>query len=141
MAAPVKAYVLKARVDDPLAASWVFEQQKTMYGGKAIAVGDAVFVWASEHEGGTGLVALGVVTHAEPTPRRPGPERQTPRVSVHIARSALARQPLSRTELKPFTHWDDGQPETELAFKLCRQATNKVVGVSAPTADFLRRRC
>jgi len=33
-----------------------------MYGGKHIAVGDKVFVFASENEGGRGLIARGVVT-------------------------------------------------------------------------------
>lgn len=31
---------------------------KTMYGGKNIAKGDAVFIFASENEGGRGLLAL-----------------------------------------------------------------------------------
>ena len=53
-----------------------------MYGGKHIAEGDTVFVFASENEGGQGLVAGGVVTSAEATPKKRGIARQTPRVSV-----------------------------------------------------------
>ena len=53
-----------------------------MYGGKQIAVGDTIFIFASENEGGQGLVAQGVVTASKAIPRRPGVERQTPRVSI-----------------------------------------------------------
>jgi len=33
--------------------------------------------------------------------------------------------------------WNDGQPQTELNFKFYRQSTNKIVGISDETADFL----
>jgi len=39
----------------------------------------------------------------------------------------------------PFSNWKDGRPETELNFKFYRQATNKIVGLSAQTAAFLGR--
>src|SRR5262249_44561715 len=55
-----------------------------------------------------------------------------------IKRSALAKRAFGRSQLKLFRDWDDGQPETELNFKFYRQATNKVVGISAETASFLR---
>lgn len=130
-------YAIKADISDPRAESWRFAAQKTMYGGKAIAVGDVVYVFASENEGGTGLIARGEVTAAEATPRLPGIERQTPRVSITVRRTALAGRRLGRTELKPFKNWDDGRPETELNFKFYRQATNKIVGLSAAAAAFL----
>jgi hypothetical protein len=108
-----------------------------MYGGKAIAAGDTVFLFASETEGGQGLVARGVVTAAEPVARTPGIARQTPRVTVAIRRTALAKRRLGRAELKAFTAWNDGQPETELNFKFYRQATNKIGGISDAAAAFL----
>ena len=108
-----------------------------MYGGKSIAEGDTIFVFASENEGGRGLVARGVVTFAVAIPRKPGVARQTPRVSLSVRRTALARRPLGRTDLKPLTDWKDGQPGTELNFKFYRQATNKIVGLSDETASFL----
>jgi hypothetical protein len=133
------AYVIKTAVGDPKARVFVFERQKTMYGGKHIAVGDTVFVIASENSGGPGLVARGVVTSATAVARTPRVERQTPRVSIAVRRTALARRRLGRIELAPWKDWDDGRPETELNFKLYRQATDKIVGVSAPTAAFLQR--
>jgi len=43
-----------------------------------------------------------------------------------------------RSELKPFSDWGDGRPETELNFKLYRQATDKIVGISHEAIAFLR---
>ena len=130
-------FAIKAEIRDPQAAHFDFPAQKTMYGGKRIAAGDVVYLFASENEGGAGLMARGVVTAAEATPRQPGVERQTPRVSVRVQRTALARRRLGRTELKPFAGWDDGRPETELNFKFYRQATDKIVGLSPAAAAFL----
>ncbi len=133
-------YAIKTAIAEPTAASWTFADQKTMYGGKRIARGAVVYLFASENAGGSGLVARGVVTAATPTPRRPGVARQTPCVSVTIERSALAKRRLGRAELKPFADWDDGRGETELNFKFYRQATDKIVGLS-PAAVALLERC
>jgi len=127
-------FVIKAHVADPRAITFAFTAQKTMYGGKTVGNGDVVFVFASENEGGRGLVARGVVTSMEAVPRRRGIARQTPRVSVVVRRTALAKRSLGRADLKPLTSWDDGQPATELNFKLYRQATNKIVGISDEAA-------
>ena len=130
-------FAIKAEVHDPRAKSFAFTAQKTMYGGKRIAAGDTVFVFASENEGGQGLIARGVVISAEATARKRGIVRQTPRVSVTIGRTARAKRPLGRSELKHFTDWNDGQPATELNFKFYRQATNKIVGISDEAVAFL----
>ena len=112
----------------PWAKTFAFRAQKTMYGGKHIAKGDTIFVFASENEGGPGLIASGIVTSAKAIAKKPGIARQTPRVSITIRRTALARRRLGRSELKLFSDWNDGRPETELNFKFYRQATNKIVG-------------
>jgi hypothetical protein len=130
-------FAIKAEVCDPRAKTFTFTAQKTMYGGKHIAEGDTVFVFASETEGGQGLVARGVVTTAEVIAKRRGITRQTPRVSLTIRRTALAKRPLGRSELKHFADWNDGQPGTELNFKFYRQATNKIAGISDEAAAFL----
>src|SRR5215472_9903031 len=108
-----------------------------MYGGKHIAKGDMVFVLASENDGGQGLIARGVVTSAVAIAKKRGVTRQTPRVSIDVKRTALAKRPLGRSELKRFADWNDGRPETELNFKFYRQATNKIAGISDETAAFL----
>ena len=53
-------FAIKAEVSDPGAKAFAFSEQKTMYGGKHIAGGDTIFVFASENEGGSGLIARGV---------------------------------------------------------------------------------
>ncbi len=131
-------FAIKAEVGDPGAATLSFTAQKTMYGGKHIAEGDTVFVFASENEGGPGLIARGVVTSAHAIPRKREIARQTPRVSLAVRRTASAKRRLGRSELRPFSDWDDGRPETELNFKFYRQATNKVAGISDEAAAFLR---
>lgn len=131
------AFAIKAEIRDPQTTIFRFTAQKTMYGGKHIAEGDTVFLFASENEGGKGLVARGVVTSAQATRKKPGITRQTPRVSVSIKRTALAKRPLGRRELKPLTDWNDGRPGTELNFKFYRQGTNKIVGISDQAARFL----
>ena len=133
-------YAIKVEIKDLRAKTFTFNAQKTMYGGKKIAEGDAIFIFASENEGGPGLIARGVVTSAKPSPRKPGVERWTPRVSITVKRTALVKKRLGRAELKPFSNWKDGRPETELNFKFYRQATNKIVGVSEGAAAFLGRR-
>jgi len=131
------AFAIKAEIPDPRATAFSFVAQKTMYGGKYIAEGDTVFLFASENEGGQGLIARGVVNSAKATAKKRGIARQTPRVSVAIRRTALAKRPLGRSELKRFSDWNDGRPQTELNFKFYRQATNKIVGISDQVAEYL----
>ena len=131
-------FAIKAEVSDPRAETFAYSEQKTMYGGKRIARGDTIFVFASENEGGLGLIASGIVTSAEAIARKRGIVRQTPRVSITIRRTALAKRRLGRAELKLFSNWNDDRPETELNFKFYRQATNKIVGISDEAAAFIR---
>ena len=131
-------FAIKAEINDPSAERFRFNAQKTMYGGKHIARGDTIFVFASENEGGPGLIASGVVTSARVIANEPGIARQTPRVSITIRRTALAKRHLGRSELKLFSNWNDCRPETELNFKFYRQATNKIVGISNKATAFLR---
>ncbi len=132
------AFAIKAEIADPQAEHFAFTAQKTMYGGKTIAAGDTIFLFASENEGGQGLLARGIVLSAEAVARQPDIERQTPRVSITVRRTALARRPLGRGELRHLVDWQDGQPGTELNFKFYRQATDKIVGLSESAAAFLK---
>jgi threonine dehydratase len=131
-------FAIKAEVSEPLAQTFSFHAQKTMYHGKHIAPGDTIFIFASANEGGAGLIASGVVTAAKAIAKKPGIARQTPRVSITVRRTAVAKQRLGRSELKRFSDWNDGRPETELNFKFYRQATNKIVSISDQAAAFLR---
>lgn len=132
------AFAIKTEVSTPEADLFVFREQKTMYAGKKIAEGDTVFIFASENEGGLGLVAVGIVASASAAARSSVRIRQTPRVNITVHGTGLAKRRLGRSELKPFANWNDGRPETELNFKLYRQATDKIVGISDDAAAFLR---
>ena len=131
------AYAIKAEVAEPGLAVQEFAAQKTMYGGRHIARGDTLFIFASENQGGRGLIARGIVASAQAVARQPGIARQTPRVSVSVEGIVAARQPLGRNQLKHHADWSDGRPETELNFKFYRQATNKIVGLTDEAAAFL----
>ena len=95
-------FAIKAEVSDPSAETFAFDAQKTMYAGKQIAKGDTIFVFASENEGGAGLIASGIVTSVEAIGKKRGIARQTPRVSITIRRTALAKRRLGRSELRVF---------------------------------------
>jgi len=89
-----------------------------MYGGKHIAVGDTIFLFASENEGGHGLIARGIVTSAESIARKRGVERQTPRVSVTVRRTALGQSADGAQRIETLqTTGRTAAPATELNFK------------------------
>ncbi len=132
------SYLIKTHVRDPSATRFEFTAQKTMYGGKNIAAGDEIFIFDSENEGGSGLVARGVVTAVRAVPLKRGLARQTPRVSIEVRRTRLASRRIGRDELKSYRDWKDGKPQSELNFKFYRQATNKIGGISDAAARFLQ---
>ena len=45
-------FAIKAGVGDPWAETFTFSAQKTMYGGKHVASGDTIFIFASETKAG-----------------------------------------------------------------------------------------
>ena len=131
------AFAVKAEIYNSQTPLFVFSTLKTMYGGKNVADGDTIYIFASENEGGHGLIARGVVTAAHSIAKKRLIARQTPRISLIVRRTAFADRTLGRKELRQFTDWQDGRPETELNFKFYRQATNKIIGISAHATTFL----
>jgi hypothetical protein len=125
------AFVVKAALGAAKTTASFSFTEKTMYSGKEIGVDDEVFVFDSDHEGGQGLCARGIVTSVA---RGPGI-----RLSIDVRPVARAKRNLGRKELKPFRDLDDGRPETEIARKLYRQATNKIARVSDDATAFLKR--
>jgi hypothetical protein len=120
-------FVVKA-APAPEAGTLSFNE-KTMYRGKEVRVHDEIFVFASDRQGGQGL-SPAVVTSVDHGPGI--------RVSIKVRRTAVARRNLGRRELKPFCDVHDHRPQTEIARKLYRQATNKIAGISDEAAKFLR---
>ena len=128
-------FAIKAEVSDPSAETFAFSAQKTMYGGKHIAKGDTIFVFASENEGGPGLIASGVVTSAKAIAKKPGIARQTPRVSITVRRTALAKRRLGRSELKLFPTGTTADPRpSSISNSIVRQRTR------SPASRMKRRR-
>jgi hypothetical protein len=122
-------FVVKARVDSEDGTDLFSFHEKTMYRGKEIRVDDEIFVFASDHQGGQGLCAKGIVTSVDHGPGI--------RVSIKVRPAAKSRRSLGRSELKPFRDLEDNQPQTEIARRLYRQATNKIARVSDAAAAFL----
>jgi hypothetical protein len=123
-------FVVKSALGPDAEANLLSFNEKTMYRGKDIRVDDEIFVFSSENQGGQGLCAKGVVTSVEHGPGI--------RVRIEVRLVAEARRSLGRRELKPFRDLTDDQPQTEIARKLYRQATNKIAGISDEAAAFLR---
>lgn len=123
-------FVVKAALGSEAGPDLFSFTEKTMYRGKEIRVDDEIFVFSSDHQGGQGLCARGLVTSVDHGPGI--------RVSIKVRPVAKARRSLGRRELKPFCDRTDDRPQTEIARKLYRQATNKIAGVSDAAAAFLR---
>src|SRR5437879_11692476 len=86
-------FAIKAEVSDPWAETFAFSAQKTMYGGKHIARGDTIFVFASENEGGPGLIASGVVTSAKAIKKNAGSPANAAREHHHQTHRARKAAP------------------------------------------------
>jgi len=125
------SFVVKAALGSEAGANLLSFNERTMYRGKDIRAHDEIFVFSSENQCGNGLCARGVVTSVEHGPGN--------RLSIQVRPVATARRILGRRELKPFRDLDDNQPQTDIARKLYRQATNKIARVSDEAAAFLSR--
>jgi hypothetical protein len=94
-------FAIKAAVSEPRANMFVFSAQKTMYGGKRIAKGDTIFVFASENEGGPGLIASGVVTSAKAIRKKtrdpPANATREHHHQTHCARETTSRADRAQT--------------------------------------------
>ena len=122
------SFVVKSAPQPRDAAFLVFDE-KTMWRGKTIQAGDAIFVFAAEHQGGRGLVARGIVIEAA---RGTGI-----RVGIRVKITGAAVQPLGRADLRRFRDRPDAAAPHELNHQLYRQATNKIAGISDAAAAYL----
>ena len=122
----ITAFAIKTEVRDLRAKTFVFTAQKTMYGGEPKATrcssGKRERARARPRRAWRGHFYRG---HREETRSRPS---NTPRQHCRQMQRPY-EEALGRSELKHFTDWNGGQPETELSFKFYRQATNKSLGI------------
>jgi len=118
-------FVVKAALPDPTAEKFSFDE-KTVHGGGKIQKGDEVYVFASDHKG---LCVKGAVIAAK--------AGEDSRMAIEVKRTAKARFPLGREELKAHHESEEEGAEAELAQRLYHPATNKISGISELTAAFL----
>src|SRR5258707_7527687 len=78
-------FAIKAEVCDPRAKTFAFTAQKTMYGGKHIAEGDTVFVFASENEANPGPSSISS-SIVRPRTRSPASRMKRRRSSANSSR-------------------------------------------------------
>ena len=124
------SFAVKSAVGAPLqVGSTITVVEKAMYGGWNVSTGAAIFVFDSDHQGGSGLCARGTITSVEHAPEH--------RWKVQIRIEAPARRRLGRGELQSYKELDDGEPESDIARKLYRQPTNKFIAVSDAEAALL----
>ena len=131
-------YAVKVALAGQVPEMITLDRQRTMYGGKAVAAGEVIYLFDSEMSGGSGLCARGEVVAAQLLARQAGAARQVPLVNLTIRRAGLVLRPLAKAALRRFTDWGDGRAETELNFKFYRQATDKLVGITPRAATFLQ---
>ena len=117
-------FAIKAEVNDLRAERFAFSAQKTMYGGKHIATGDTLFIFASENEGELGLIASGVVIWVQAIPKKAGIARQTPRVSITVRRTALVKRRLEGASSNVFPTGTTAAPRpSSILNSIVRQRT------------------
>jgi len=121
-------FVVKAALPDPAAEKFSFDEE-TIYGGGKIQEGDEVYIFASDAVGGQELCAKGAVLAAK--------AGQDSRMSIEVKRTAKARFPLGREDLKTHHENEKESAEAELAHRLYHPATDKICGISELTAAFL----
>src|SRR5690554_495449 len=95
---PFQQFAIKTRLGDPAAEHWIFERQKTMYGGKLAHAGALIFVFSNEGRGNSELVARGILTAVRLEPKKPGKARQAPRITIGVRRTDSPVTSLARPQ-------------------------------------------
>jgi hypothetical protein len=109
----------------------VLIEERPMYGGKDIAAGAPVFLWASETQGGNGLWARGTVLRVELGAKKPV-------VAVRVEQMVNSGN-FGITQIAPHRDSVADTPIAGLAHKLYRHSHNKVAGIATDEADLLQQ--
>ena len=111
-------------------------EEKLLYGGENIALGDEVFIWFTENRGktdrpkGPGLAGVGVCFNRN---------LDGGRIRITLVPSNLTPdRPMTVSDLERFSGNQGGEPISGIARKLLRHAHNKVAFLKDEEADFLR---
>lgn len=103
-------------------------EERAMYGGRSISLGDRIFIWTSETTGGCGLVAAGTVTFLNFLGSN---------VFAEVFLDTAALRQLGLDNISSYRDVQDSSPESELARVLYRHAHNKISALGETTCQFL----
>ena len=104
-----------------------------------VSVGDRVYIWTSERSGGVGLVARGTVRRhsTDQFPNKTGAGWHNELVLNVELNGAHPNRQLSILQIGPYRDRLGPPAYNELSRVLYKHSHNKIVSVSAPTAEFL----
>ena len=108
--------------------------------GSQPEVGDEVFVWTSQDQGGVGLCGLGIVAEVAIDEFKNVSNENTHSEFVATL-TLLSDSPnavLAKTELEPYRNVDDGSAIYEIAHLAYFHSHNKFSDISYEAARFLR---
>jgi len=124
----VMAYLIKTQPIDIGPDGFHLGRVRSMYGGDTAAVGDEVFLWFSETQGGAGLYGRGVIQILV---------REGGLSDIGMAASEIATKPLANEILIAGMEGEPGSPLHSLTEKLYKNSHNKIVALSPEEAEYL----
>jgi hypothetical protein len=121
------AYILKC---DPISRSPRTHASAPLFKTKVPpAIGEEVFIWTAELNGGEGLIGRGVL-------RSSRSHDNNCELELDACRFAAA-PPLTKQEIAPWRDLHDGSPEGELGALLYYHSHRKLAHIEDATRDFL----
>ena len=125
------SYIIKTEPFEGSTGTTISLSQPCMYGGDTISAGSEVFLWFSETKGGNGLVWLCLAEQVI--------NAGQPLVIVRLLYECPG-QKFGIEDLEPFRDSTDHTPIATLAKKLYAHSHEKIAGLTAEEALFLRTR-
>lgn len=119
-----KTAPIDARIGDTIQV-----EEQPFYGGREIAAGATVYLWASETQGGNGLWARGTVVRVEHAAKMPI-------VKIRVDQLATSEN-FGVEQIAPHRDSAVSSPIAGLARKLYKHSHNKVARISDDEADLL----
>lgn len=104
------------------------DSSRVMYGGETVSIGDEIFLWFSETQGGPGLAWQGTVEKVETANH----------LTVLLRCRPIA--PLGKADLQPFRDSTEDSAMRSLSEKLYKNSHNKLAALSGDETEFLRSR-
>ena len=127
---------LIVKTSTPVPAEGSMHVHEKVAVGTTIRIGDEIFVWTAETQGGVGLSARGEVESiGSPDPDR----RRALRIRLQVRQP---RRPFGKADLAPHDHrttgFRGGSVQERLTAKLYGHSLNRVVALELDEAELLR---